>query len=106
MAYSNDYRQMILGKLEAGYSYRELAYEYQISPTTILNWKNRPERKKPTGRPKTIDPEALRKDVELYPDDFQWERAARFNCTQRGIGLALKRLNITQKKDSKTSTSE
>ncbi len=34
MAYSKDYRQMILSKLEAGYSYRELADEFQLSTTT------------------------------------------------------------------------
>ncbi len=106
MAYSNDYRQKILGKLEAGYSYREIAYEDKISPTTILNWKHQPERKKPTRRSHKIDPEALRLDVEQYPDAFQRERAVRFNCTQRGIGIALAKLNITKKKDSKTSTSE
>lgn len=52
-------------------------------------------------RTNKINDELLRKDVEQYPDDFQRERAVRFNCTQRAIGLALKRLQITQKKTLK-----
>ena len=40
MAYSQDYRQMILAKLESGISYRKLASEYKISKTTVQNWKN------------------------------------------------------------------
>lgn len=40
MAYSTDYRQMILAKLESGIPYRKLASEYKISKTTLQNWKN------------------------------------------------------------------
>ena len=45
MAYSKDYRQMILAKLESGETYRALSLEFGISKTTILNWKKQPERK-------------------------------------------------------------
>ncbi|WP_249023999.1 IS630 transposase-related protein [Suttonella ornithocola] len=38
------------------------------------------------------------KDIEQYPDDYQWERARRFNCSQSAICYALKRLKITHKK--------
>nr|WP_084601827.1 IS630 transposase-related protein [Suttonella ornithocola] len=31
------------------------------------------------------------KDIEQYPDDYQWERARRFNCSQSAICYALKR---------------
>jgi len=46
MAYSKDYRQLILNKLEEGYSIRQLAEEYQISTNTIQRWKTFPERKR------------------------------------------------------------
>lgn len=105
MAYSQDYRQMILGKLEAGKSYRELASEYNLSKTTIQNWKNQPERKVVKTRKSKIDMDLLRQDVEQYPDHYQRERAVRFNCTQRAIGIALRRLKITQKKDFEPPTS-
>ncbi|WP_211268137.1 hypothetical protein [Suttonella ornithocola] len=39
MAYSSDYRQMILTKLKEGASFRELAEEYQLSSITIQRWK-------------------------------------------------------------------
>ncbi|MGP9706170.1 IS630 transposase-related protein, partial [Psychrobacter sp. AOP31-E1-50] len=42
--------------------------------------------------------DALRKDVERYPDDYHYERARRFNCTAPAICEALKRLGISQKK--------
>lgn len=98
MAYSQDYRQMILDKLNSGYSYRELAAEYGISRSTIQLWKKSIERKPYPKRTNKINDELLRKDVEQFPDDFQRERAVRFNCSPRAIGVALKLLKITQKK--------
>jgi len=51
------------------------------------------------------DREALKKEVEDHPDDYQYERAARFNVSQRGIGEALKRLKISLKKNLSPSQS-
>ena len=104
MAYSSDYRQMILTKLKEGASFRELAEEYQLSPTTIQRWKKNPERKTRIFEPRKIDNDLLKADVRAYPDAYQWERAMRFNCSQKSISRALKRVGITQKKDSDTST--
>ncbi|MGP9715888.1 IS630 transposase-related protein, partial [Psychrobacter sp. AOP22-C1-22] len=39
------------------------------------------------------------------PDDYQYERARRLNCSKTGIYHALKRLGISQKKDFGTSKS-
>jgi transposase len=100
MAYSTDYRQMILDKHEAGRSIRSLAQEFNISTRTLQNWKKQPERKVVKTRKGKIDMALLKQDVEKYPDSYQRERAVRFNCTQRAIGIALKRLKITQKKDT------
>ena len=64
-----------------------------MHPRTVQRWKKRIQpcltRNKPASK---IDMELLRKDVEKYPDSFQWERAKRFNVTAWGIGIALKRL--------------
>ena len=105
MAYSKDYRQMILSKLTEGDSIRQLAEEYQISTNTIQRWKKYPERKRRKSIPTKIDDDKLRADIEAHPDDYQYERAHRFNCTQRGIGIALKRIGITQKKELNSSKS-
>jgi hypothetical protein len=45
--------------------------------------------------------DALIKDIEKFPDDYQWERAQRLNVTQPGIHYALKRLKISFKKTLK-----
>ncbi|WP_245888108.1 IS630 transposase-related protein [Suttonella indologenes] len=75
MAYSKDYRQMILDKLASGHSYRKLVEEYRLSATTIQRWKKSIERKKYERKPAKIDAEALMADVQAYPDDYCYERA-------------------------------
>ena len=93
-------------RLEQGMSIRTLADKYDLSPTTIQRWKKCLEPKSNYIRkPFKIADDALRKDVEAYPDDYQYERAQRFNCTDTAIRKALKRLGITQKKDTQTSQS-
>ena len=52
-----------------------------------------------------IDMAALAKDVEIYPDAYQYECAERFDVSQRGIGDALKRLKISYKNNTRTSKS-
>ena len=86
-------------KLEEGYSIRAVAAQFEINKNTIVEWKKRIEIKKTRVRkPSKINDDALREDVEKYPDAYQYERAARFNCGVSSIGAALKRLNITVKK--------
>ena len=38
------------------------------------------------------------KEVELYPDAYQYESAERLGISRRGIGYALKRLGMSRKK--------
>ena len=42
--------------------------------------------------------DALARDVEAYPDAYQYERAARLGVSIRCVGYALKRLGVTYKK--------
>ncbi len=98
MAYSTDFRQQVLKQLNAGKTYRQLSDEYNISTRTIQNWRNHPNRKVRTSYAHKINLEQLRQDVIEHPDDFQWQRASRFNCSDRAISKALKRLNLTRKK--------
>ncbi|AWA47327.1 MULTISPECIES: IS630 transposase-related protein [Acinetobacter] len=96
MSYSEHFRRKILAKLEEGYSIRAVAAQFEINKNTIVEWKKRVEIKKTRVRkPSKINDDALREDVEKYPDAYQYERAARFNCGVSSIGAALKRLNIT-----------
>lgn len=98
MAYSNDIRQHVLRQLQEGKTYRQLSVEFNISTRTILNWTKQPERKVRTVHTCKINLEQLAQDVKDYPDAFQRERAVRFNCTDRAISKALKRLKLTRKK--------
>ena len=59
-----------------------------------------PERKVRASRTYKIDLEQLAQDVMDYPDAFQRERAVRFNCSDRAISKALKRLKVTRKKSA------
>ncbi len=99
MSYPIHLRKKILAKLEEGQSIRAVAQHFEIDKNTIVEWKKRIEIKRTRPRkPSKVDDDALRADVEQYPDDYQYERAARFGCGTSTIGDALKRLNITVKK--------
>jgi transposase len=107
MTYSVHFRKKVLAKLEAGTSMREAATQYELSTATIQSWKRKLEPKAVRDtKPRVIHDDALRLDVELHPDSYQRERADRLNCSTRGIGKALKRIGITQKKDFKSSKSQ
>lgn len=105
MAYSQDYRQMVLDKVSSGQTLRSVANKLNISTHTIQRWKINSARKQCSFKPYKIDNNALRRDVAIYPETYQHERAVRFNCSARAIGKALKRIGITQKKDSQSPQS-
>lgn len=99
MSYSEHFRKKVLAKLEEGYSIRAVALQFEIDKNTILSWKKRIEIKRTRPRaPSKIENDRLRADVEQYPDDYQYERAKRFNCSKSAMGSALRRLKITVKK--------
>ncbi|MBF7694287.1 IS630 transposase-related protein [Acinetobacter pollinis] len=99
MSYSEHFRRKVIAKLEEGYSIRAVATQFEIDKNTILSWKKRIEVKRTRPRkPSKIDNDALRADVEKYPDDYQYERTIRLNCEVSSIGNALRRFRITVKK--------
>ena len=87
-------------------TFAEAAEFYNLSPTTIQNWKRRVHSKTTRQtKPYKIPDDVLLNDVKEHPDDYQYERARRLNCSKTGIHHALKRLGISQKKDLRTSKS-
>lgn len=58
------------------------------------------KRNKPSTK---IDMDALQKDVLQNPDHYQYERAKKFGVSQSAIFYALKRLKITDKKNTVSS---
>ena len=100
MTYPLKFRQKVFEiKDKKGLTFRETSHLFEIDLRTLFRWQERIEpcltRNKPAVK---IDMSALAKDLEERPDDYQYERAERFNVSARGIGLAIKRLGITVKK--------
>jgi transposase len=84
---------------------RETCEAFEISVSALKKWKKQLKEKgslenKPLNRTwRKIDPEKLHRDVEEHPEDFNEERAQRFNCSAEAVRLALKKHGITKKKD-------
>lgn len=104
MTYSLDFRRKILKiRSEEKLSMAETAKRFGVGVTSIMRWVKNPEiKRKRNSAARAIDMEALKKDVELYPDAYLKERAERFNVTHNGIWRALKRLNVSYKKNAST----
>lgn len=100
--YSLGYRQRVFKvKGEEGLTYAETSKRFGVGVRTLFKWSKRIEPKKKREKPATkIDMEALRRDVEKYPDKYQYERAEAFGVTVAAIFYALKRLGISYKKNA------
>ena len=80
MSYAEHFRKKVLAKLEEGYSIRAVAAQFEIDKSTIVQWKKRIEIKRTCPRTLSkIDNDALRADVEKYPNDDQYERGTHYN---------------------------
>ena len=107
IGYSIEFRREVLKTREKKkLSVKTTAELFGIHPITIFRWLKRIEPCKTRNKPATkIDMEALKKDVKLYPDAYQKERAKRLKVSESCVFYALKRLKVTYKKNSKTSKS-
>lgn len=105
MAYSLDYRKRVFAvKEKEQLTFSETSKRFHVSMNTLFRWQRRLEPKTKRNKPATkIDMDALRKDVQRHPDKFQYERAKDFGVTQGAIWFALKRMNISYKKNSVAS---
>ena len=96
-------KQVLEIRAKEGLSIREVAKRFGISFRSVVSWLQRLEPKVKRNKPATkIDMVALAADVQLNPDSFLHERAARFGVTATGIRHALKRLKVTHKKKPRT----
>ena len=108
MSYDKKFRERVMTHIDAGESKEKVRAMFKLGKNTIGQWEklraetgsleNRPLYRKP----RKIDPEQLRADVEEYPDDFDEERAVRFGCSRTGIQSARKKHKITRKKRQST----
>ncbi len=100
MAYSIDFRKQVLSlKKQEKLTFSEISKRFCVGIATVMRWSKSIEPKKTRNKPSTkINWEALLKDVEAYPDSYQYERAERFGVSRQGIAYALKRLKVSRKK--------
>ena len=107
MTYSIDFRKKVLSVREKeGLSIRQTAKRFGVASRSIVDWLKRLEpMKHRKRRSSTIDLDALKQDVENFPDAYKYERAERIGGSASGIGHALKRLGVTFKKKFPSSQS-
>ena len=107
MIYSIDFRQQALSiKEQENLSFEVIVKRFGVGKASVFRWSKRIEAQRTRNKPATkIDMEALKRDIEEYPDAYHYERDQRLGVSRRGIGYALKRLGISRKKDALTSGS-
>jgi transposase len=103
MSYSTDLREKAL-EYRTAHTQAETSETFGISVSAVKTWQKLQkeqgnlEKKELERKGRKIKKEALEKDVEEYPDDFNYERAARFRCSAEAIREAMKRHKLTRKK--------
>jgi len=102
MAYSLDFRQHVFKvKQKEKLTFQDVSERFCIPIRTLFRWQQRIEPKSNRNKPSTkIDMKALSQDVKDNPDHYQYERAKTFGVSQSAIFYALKRLNISTKKNT------
>jgi hypothetical protein len=104
MAYSKDFRERDVVYKQEGHTFEQLRETCGIPSETYYQWKRnlgngyydtiiKRERKR------KIDKEVLKQSVADNHDAHLYEWAEQFNCTPSAVFLALKKMNITRKKD-------
>ena len=88
MTYSIDFRrQALLIKEQEQLSFEATAKRFGVGKASVVRWSKRIETQRTRNKPATkINMEALKPDVEVYPDAYQYERAQRLDVSHRGIG--------------------
>jgi transposase len=106
MAYSKDFREKVLEIMKTeSLTLLGTAKRFQIDWKTVKLWTQSIERKVHSNRYRKLCLEALKADVEEYPDGYQYERAARLGVRQNTIFNGLKKLGISYKKNTFASES-
>jgi transposase len=100
--YSIDFRKRVFEmKNKENLTFQEVSKRFGIAIRTLFMWQERIEpcltRNKPAVK---IDMKKLETDVQKNPDRYQYERAKDYGVSAWAIGVALRRLGQTYKKNS------
>ncbi|MCO6427166.1 MAG: transposase [Nitrosomonas communis] len=81
-----------------GLTIAQAAARFCVGIASVTRWVKNPNPKQTRNKPATkIDMIALARDVQAFPDAYQAERARRLGVSEKGIGHALRRMNISYK---------
>lgn len=105
--YSVDFRMKVLEmKKENKLSFMSVAKRFGVGVASVFRWSKEPTPKFGRNKPATkVDMEALKEDIKKHPDAYQYERAERFRVSQNAIWQAIRRLEVTYKKNPLSSES-
>ena len=109
MAYSKDFRCLVLDFVANGGSKAKAARRFGISRQSVFDWLKRPPDHKP-GKPgpkgsRKYDQEELRAEVQANPDALLRELAASRKVSNNSIFPALRRPGFVRKKTLRYSES-
>jgi transposase len=105
MSYDKKLRERALEYWAAGHTKAETAAVFKVGTSTLQTWKSQlnetgtlePKKRRETWR--KIDPEKLKAYLEEHPDAYLKEIAQVFECSDVAVLKAMRRLNITRKKN-------
>ena len=102
MTYSLSFRKQVFShKEKKGLTFEQTSDLFDVPIRTLFRWRQRLEPCTRRNKPATkIDMQALADDVNQYPDAYLAERAQRFGVSKNGIWQALRRLNVSRKKNA------
>lgn len=102
MAYSIDFKRLVLKYHRSGHTVKETCEFSGIAPSTFYEWGKEEQRNFPAkgkrSYEKKIRKEELKKAIEEKPDSFLRELAEPFGCTPQAVQRALVAMKITLKK--------
>jgi transposase len=100
MTYDLNFRRKVFAyKAKNELTFEKTSNHFDIGIRTLFRWQQSIIPCTTRHRPATkIDMAKLAQQIKESPDEYQWERALRFNVTQPAITKALKRLNLNYKK--------
>jgi transposase len=106
MAYSEDYRRRTIEYYREGHTQAEVLKIFKVHPSTIRDWEARMEAGTlkatypKTRKARKLPPEKLSQYIAEHPDAFLSEIGEHFGCSAEAVRKALKKLDITYKKNS------
>ena len=103
MTYSIDLRKRVVSYVENGGCKSKASEIFGVSLWCVHDWCKREDLSpKPSAprRKRKMDWDALRQHVNDYPDAILRERASYFKVHIHAIEYAMKKMNITRKKNS------